>query len=88
MVFWLPAQRAVVVGDVLLGAGAKPRPTGDALRLCPQGWLGKPTHDDLRASLRPLLELPVERVLVSHGDPVLEGGRAALERVLHAPSAA
>ncbi len=81
-VYWLPEQRAVVVGDVLLGAGAKPRATDDPLRLCPEGWLGKPTHDDLRESLRPLLDLPVELVLTSHGAPVLGGGKAALERVL------
>ena len=47
VVYWLPEQRAVVVGDVLLGAGAKPRATGEPLRLCPEGWLGKPTHEDL-----------------------------------------
>jgi hypothetical protein len=81
-VYWLPEQRAVVVGDVLLGAGAKPRATDEPLRLCPEGWLGKQTHADLRESLRPLLDLPVERVLVSHGAPVLGGGKAALERVL------
>jgi hypothetical protein len=81
-VYWLPEQRAVVVGDVLLGAGAKPRATDDPLRLCPEGWLGKQTHADLRESLRPLLDLPVERVLVSHGAPVLGSGKAALERVL------
>ena len=82
VVYWLPDQRAVAVGDVLLGAGAKPRATADPLRLCPERWLGKATHDDLRASLRPLLELPVELVLVSHGEPVLRDGRRALERVL------
>jgi len=81
-VYWLPEHRAVVVGDVLLGAGAKPRATDEPLRLCPERWLGKATHDDLRASLRPLLELPVERVLVSHGEPVLADGKAALARVL------
>jgi hypothetical protein len=82
VVFWLPEQRTVVVGDVLLGAGARPRPTQDALRLCPERWLGKATHDDLRESLRPLLELPVERVLPGHGAPVLAGGKAALKKVL------
>lgn len=82
LVFWLPEQRALAVGDVLLGAGAKPRATSDPLRLCPEGWLGKATHDELRESLRPLLELPVVRVLVSHGAPVLRDGRRALERVL------
>jgi hypothetical protein len=80
--FWLPEQQAVVVGDVLLGAGAKPRATDEPLRLCPERWLGAATHADLRATLAPLLELPVERVLVSHGAPVLGNGRRELARVL------
>jgi glyoxylase-like metal-dependent hydrolase (beta-lactamase superfamily II) len=83
VVFWLPDQRAVVAGDVLLGAGAKPRATKDPLRLCPERWLGKATHADLQRTLAPLLELPVQRVLVSHGKPVLRGGKRALEHVLH-----
>ena len=82
VVYWLPRQRALAVGDVLLGAGAKPRDTGAALRLCPERWLGKATHEDLRDSLEPLLELPVSRVLVSHGEPVLRGGRRALATAL------
>ena len=82
VVYWLPEQQALVAGDVLLGAGAKPGATDEPLRLCPERWLGKATHADLRTSLRPLLELPVEHVLVSHGAPVVGGGRAALERVL------
>jgi hypothetical protein len=82
LVYWLPRQQALVVGDVLLGAGAKPRATSDPLRLCPQRWLGNATLDDLRRSLRPLLDLPVKRVLVSHGKPVLRAGRRALAAVL------
>ena len=82
VVYWLPEQRSVVVGDVLLGAGAKPKATDEPLRLCPERWLSGPSHADLRESLSPLLDLPVERVLVSHGAPVLADGRAALERVL------
>ena len=82
LVFWLPHHQALVVGDVLLGAGAKPRATDDPLRLCPERWLGKATHADLRESLRPLLDLPVQRVLVSHGKPVLRGGRRLLEELL------
>jgi glyoxylase-like metal-dependent hydrolase (beta-lactamase superfamily II) len=82
VVFWLPRHRTVVVGDVLLGAGAKPRATSEALRLCPERWLGKASHADLRESLRPLLDLPVQRVLVSHGEPVLQAGRRALAEVL------
>ena len=73
VVYWLPDQRALAVGDVLLGS---------PLRLCPERWLGKQTHDDLRASLRPVLDLPLERVLVSHGDPVLRDGGTALAALL------
>jgi hypothetical protein len=83
LVYWLPEQKSVAVGDVLLGAGAKPRATDDPLRLCPERWLGAATHADLRRSLAPLLELPVQRVLVSHGRPVLRAGKRALERALH-----
>ena len=82
VLYWLPEQRAVAVGDVLLGAGAKPRPTSDPLRLCPERWLGKATHADLRESLRPLLDLPVDHVLVSHGIPVLGRGKDALAAAL------
>ena len=82
LVYWLPEHEALVVGDVLLGAGAKPRATDEPLRFCPERWLGKATHADLRESLRPLLGLPVEHVLVSHGTPVVGGGRRALENVL------
>jgi glyoxylase-like metal-dependent hydrolase (beta-lactamase superfamily II) len=81
-VYWLPEHRAVVVGDVLLGAGAKPRATDEPLRLCPQRWLGKSTHEQLRRSLLPLLDLPVEHVLVSHGLPVVDNGKRELARVL------
>jgi glyoxylase-like metal-dependent hydrolase (beta-lactamase superfamily II) len=51
--------------------------------MCPKSWLpeGK-GHAELVESLRPLLELPVERVLVSHGEPVLEDGGAALAAAL------
>jgi len=82
VVYWLPRQRAVVVGDVLLGAGAKPHATDEPLRMCPERWLEGATHDDLRESLAPLLELPVSRVLVSHGKPVLRGGGRALATAL------
>jgi len=83
VVYWMPRQRGLAVGDVLLGAGAKPHATDDPLRLCPERWLGGgATHDALRESLAPLLELPVVRVLVSHGEPVLRGGGRALAAVL------
>ena len=77
VVLWLPRQRALVPGDVLLGA------EGGGLRMCPESWLPEGTdHARLRESLAPLLELPVERVLVSHGEPVLSEGREALADAL------
>ena len=79
VVFWLPAHRTLVVGDVVLGDAA------GGLRLCPDSWLPSGVgHRELRAALAPLLELPVERVLVSHGAPVLDNGQAVLARALAA----
>jgi glyoxylase-like metal-dependent hydrolase (beta-lactamase superfamily II) len=82
VVYLLPEHRALVVGDVLLGAGAKPHATDERLRLCPERWLGARTHADLRESLRPLLELEIEQVLVSHGAPVLADGRRVLGKLI------
>jgi glyoxylase-like metal-dependent hydrolase (beta-lactamase superfamily II) len=77
VVYWIPEHRALVPGDVLLGSD------DGGIRLCPQSWLPESTRlPALAASLRPLLELPVSRVLLSHGEPVLRSGRAALERAL------
>jgi len=70
VVYWIPAHRALVPGDVILGDG------NGGLRLCPESWLPAGVgHARLRSVLRPLLDLPVEHVLVSHGEPVT--GRAA-----------
>jgi len=79
VMYWIPPHGALVPGDVLLGDGA------GGLRLCPPSWLpsGRP-RDTLAASLRPALALPVRRVLVSHGDPVLERAKAALTHALAA----
>ena len=67
-------------GDRLMGDGR------GGVRMCPESWLyyipGDYSLADLRAALAPLLELPIEMVVVSHGEPVLRGGRAALERAL------
>jgi hypothetical protein len=82
VIYWLPDQRAIAVGDVLLGAGAKPHATSEPLRLCPERWLDKKKYRDLKKSLRPLLELPLERILVSHGEPVLTGAKDTLAALL------
>lgn len=78
VVYWLPQQKTLVVGDVLLGAGAKPRATDEPLRLCPARWVAPASLDELKTSLQPLLDLPVEQVLVSHGAPVLQDGGSRL----------
>jgi hypothetical protein len=77
--FWIPAAGALVPGDRIMGAGG-------GLRLCPESWLrylsSGITLADLASRLRPLLDLPIDSVLASHGKPVLTGGRAALARAL------
>jgi hypothetical protein len=79
-IFWLEERHALVPGDRILGG-----PEG-GLRLCPESWLrylpSGMTRRELATALRPLLELPIELVLVSHGEPVLSDGRAALEAAL------
>ena len=50
------------------------------LFLCPSPALERP--DELRASLDRIMELPVERLLVSHGEPVLEGAKRRMAEAL------
>jgi glyoxylase-like metal-dependent hydrolase (beta-lactamase superfamily II) len=61
VLFWLPEHRALVVGDVLAGNGA--------------GGLQLTRPEDAEA-LRPLLELAVELVVPSHGEPARDGAAA------------
>jgi hypothetical protein len=80
IMFWLSEHRALVAGDRLVGT------EDGGLRLCPESWLrylpSGISIRELAVRLRPLLDLPVESVLVSHGEPVLTCGRDALERAL------
>ena len=69
---WLPEQRTIVFADALIGID-------DKLLI----W-DTPHIDRARAALRELLELPFERVIVSHGEPVHD--RAAFERALDLPA--
>jgi hypothetical protein len=68
---WLPQQRTIVFADGLIGGG-------DGLRI----W-ETPHLDRARSVLRELLDLPFERVIVSHGDPLHD--RAAFEQALVLP---
>ncbi|HEY0515512.1 MAG TPA: hypothetical protein VGD00_00205 [Solirubrobacteraceae bacterium] len=76
--YWLADAKSLVAGDRLLGDGR------GGLRLCPDSWLREASVDrrGLARLMRPLLELPIERVLVSHGEPVLHDGRAALAHAI------
>jgi len=71
-VLWIPAHGALVFGDSLIDRG-------QGLEI-PASW-AEPgyTREEWAATLRPLLELPVELALPTHGPPA---GRAALEQAL------
>jgi hypothetical protein len=71
---WVGQLGAVVFGDRML--------VRERLEV-PLTWLGEgETVAHVRDRLAPLLELPVERVLVTHGDPVREEGSQALRTAL------
>lgn len=83
VLFWEPRSKALIVGDALLGDGEH----GTGLHTCPASWLpGANKLEDLRRSLEPALDLPVELVLPSHGAPVLTGAEEALRRVVDSAS--
>jgi len=49
------------------------------LSIAPDDWLGgAATPEQVRDGLRPLLDLPVELVLPTHGDPIVRDAHAAL----------
>jgi hypothetical protein len=74
--YWIPRHAALVTGDAFGGErGFKVQDTW-----LPEGM----TAEEMREGLRPLLELPIELVLVTHGEPVLEDGREALRAALDA----
>lgn len=73
-VYFLSEHKVLYFADVLIGAGE-----GSA-RLTPRSW-----GDDLRTFLARLAKLPVEMLLFSHGEPVLERGAEALLEALSAP---
>ncbi len=77
-VYWLEGAHSLVFGDRLIGNDE------GGVRLPPESWLRDVRVDraGLAHQMRPLLELPVERLLVSHGEPVLHDGRAELARAI------
>ena len=75
--FFIRPHRALVVAEIFAGERG-------GLRVCPSPALRN--RAAFEASLRRLLELPIEHVLVSHGEPVLGDGRAAVARALASAS--
>ena len=73
-IFWIPEHGALVFGDIVIGRAGGAR--------LPRTWIGEEHYDAVLGGLRPLLDLPIERVLVTHGEPVLAGGREALASAL------
>ena len=79
---WLPSHKALAFGDALVA-----NPEGE-LRV----WTQDAVDDKARRFFRerfaptfdPLLELPVEHVLVTHGEPIVGDGAAALRQALEA----
>jgi glyoxylase-like metal-dependent hydrolase (beta-lactamase superfamily II) len=72
LVLWIESRRAVIAGDSLVDFGR-----GLEINV---RWLSKgDTREGVAEGMSPLLELPVELVLPTHGEPT---DRAALERAL------
>lgn len=78
----LPSHDALLFGDAVVGT-----PEG------PRVWSPAPLTDAKLAffadrfvpTLEPLLELDFDRLLLTHGPSLMEGGRAALEEALRRP---
>jgi hypothetical protein len=78
---YIPAQRALAFGDEVVEVGGRLRVWKDPLDSeRRRRWY----RERYIPTLEPLLELDVERVLVTHGEPVLADGRKKLAAALRA----
>jgi glyoxylase-like metal-dependent hydrolase (beta-lactamase superfamily II) len=77
--FFLEPHRALVAGDLLVGVDGGVELTVSWFPKGEQEWAEQQLKPELRERLG---VLPVELVLVSHGEPVLEDGADALRRGL------
>jgi glyoxylase-like metal-dependent hydrolase (beta-lactamase superfamily II) len=73
--FFIREHRTLVVAEYFMGEA-------DGLRVCPSP--AEPDPDRFLRSLYRLLDLPIERVLVAHGPPVLADGVGAIRKALEA----
>ncbi len=70
---YLPSHKALLFGDVVL----------DGVRLLPDSWLPKrATRENVKESLRPLLDEEIDLLLLTHGGPVADDARQKLESAL------
>ena len=84
--FRIVSHHAVVFADAVMGTGE------GGLRVAPESWAPKTPEGaeryrrEFRASLGELLIPPIDMILVSHGEPVLDAGFDALTAALLAPA--
>jgi hypothetical protein len=82
MPLYLPSHRGLAFGDAVVE-------TGGELRVWAHGRFDERRlrfyRDRFNPTLAPLLELDAERVLVTHGEPVLSDGAVELRRALERP---
>ncbi|MEP6909137.1 MAG: MBL fold metallo-hydrolase [Actinomycetota bacterium] len=71
--FFIREHKTLVTGDMFSGTGGRFHVFISE---------DEPNPDAFRAWLPSLLELPIERVLIGHGDPVLSDGLAAIRAAL------
>lgn len=74
LAYFIRPHKALVVAEIFVGDGR------GGLALSPSPALED--RDALDRSLQAIAELPIERVLVSHGEPVLADGSRAIELAL------
>jgi len=74
LAYFIRPHRALVVAEVLVGDGR------GGLAVVPSPALAD--RAALERSLRAIAALPIELVLVSHGQPVLQNGRRAIESAI------
>ena len=74
-VLWVESHRAVIAGDTLADFGEGPQ-------INPRWLSPEVTREQVVNGLRPLLDLPIEHFLGTHGGPF---GRDALQRALSVP---
>jgi len=96
--YYLPLHRALVVADALIGlasglaSGLGSGTRSGQVRVAPLSWAPETDEgalsyrSEFRPTLRRLLDLHFEILLVSHGPPVLMDGPRALEAALASPA--